>query len=333
MNPARLNTVRGPHGEIIVTQTYANWRYRVTMHTDGAIHVKHGDWLSKYSAAMYNDYWHINEFARRDASGKFVPIKNVNLVRAGETLYHVPTYNEFVKGSRPAAPGMTVLPMSEAEKKQIILEHLKGEFDLRGEHFEVLEKVADGIHIGSEAGEAGEAIASLIAHVPEAVEGALSAFSVFGVIAFDIVAAIHLLNAFEFGMRMIGLRAIAYGITAWSFGTPPPAPPGWIRTNVIAAGRQQEDVRERESAWNDSCKAAWTSMEEKPLKPIVLTHVNGPHQTIQLKREWLKAVFRAIGDGKPNELAKNLMHGIAGKYLRTQMEIAAFWSPQPNYPS
>lgn len=36
------------------------------MRTDGAIHVKHGDWLSKYSAAMYNDFTHVHEFGRMD---------------------------------------------------------------------------------------------------------------------------------------------------------------------------------------------------------------------------------------------------------------------------
>jgi hypothetical protein len=36
----RLGTIKGLHGEIIVTKTYTNWRYSVS------------DWLSKYSAAI-----------------------------------------------------------------------------------------------------------------------------------------------------------------------------------------------------------------------------------------------------------------------------------------
>src|SRR5437868_12811809 len=87
-----LATNKGPHGEIVVTKTYTNGRYSVTMRTDGAINVKQGDWLSKYSAAIFNDYQHIHEFGRMDASGKLRPIQKVNLILKGETIYHVPTY-------------------------------------------------------------------------------------------------------------------------------------------------------------------------------------------------------------------------------------------------
>jgi hypothetical protein len=51
-------------------KTYTDWRYSVTMRTDGAIHVKHGDWLSKYSAAMYSAT-SSGEWTIMDCCGRF----------------------------------------------------------------------------------------------------------------------------------------------------------------------------------------------------------------------------------------------------------------------
>ena len=51
---------------------------------EGAIEVKHGDWLSKYSAALYNDLTRIDEFGRIDKSGSLQNILNVNHIFAGE---------------------------------------------------------------------------------------------------------------------------------------------------------------------------------------------------------------------------------------------------------
>jgi hypothetical protein len=335
MNPVRLDTARGPNGEIVVRKTYTNGRYTVTMNADGAIRVKRGDWLSKYSAAMYDNYWMVNEFARMDHSGKLVPIRNPNLISAGEVVYHLPTYYEFSKISFPAKQITVVRTdlMSEDRKKQIILEHLKGEFDLRGENFEIIETVADGIHMASELSEAGECLASILVHAPEAVEAFISGpLAIAGAVAFPIFATIKLINAWQFGQRLIGLRAIAYGMTAWAFGDQRPGPPAWIRSNMKFAGSQEYDIRASEKAWSDSCEKAWSNMEDAALKQILSGNRTGPKRSIRMRKEWLQALFRAIGDVDRNKLVKKLMEGIARKYLRAGMETDAFWSPPPSYP-
>jgi hypothetical protein len=79
MNTGRLSTHRAPYGNVAVTKTFTNGRYSVTSQMpEGAIEVKHGDWLSKYSAAMYNDLTRIDEFGRIDKSGSLQKILNVN---------------------------------------------------------------------------------------------------------------------------------------------------------------------------------------------------------------------------------------------------------------
>jgi len=58
---------------------YRNGRYSVEVGSDGAIKVRPGDWLSKYSAAMFNTFGRVNEFGRMGRFG-VEPIQNVNLI-------------------------------------------------------------------------------------------------------------------------------------------------------------------------------------------------------------------------------------------------------------
>jgi hypothetical protein len=320
---------------------------------DGAIRVKPGEWLSKYSAAIHNNYWSVHEFARKDPSGKLVPIRNVNLIYAGETVYHVPTYQASLKRTVPTTvitfdrpleiTAYRVAPLSENDKKELIIEHLEGEFHLRGEHLEVLEKVAHYTHTASEFAEIAECLASIFVHLPEAVEAGVGVFSLVGALAFPVFATINVINAWEFGERLTGLRAVAYGITAWAFDESPPAPPPWIRANIspgsvqkalaanpgdrIFAGyvreakqSEERNVLAHQKAWNDSCQAAWKNMGEMVVKQKV-------------RKQYLQTTFRALGDWDRNTLVKTLMDGLAKKELRPGSERDAFWSPQPNYPN
>ncbi len=79
-------------------------KYHVRVEDNGAIHVGPGDWLSKYSAAIHDgDVTQIREFARMGPDGRLRPIRNVDLIYAGETIYHIPTYCAHT-GKPVAAP-------------------------------------------------------------------------------------------------------------------------------------------------------------------------------------------------------------------------------------
>ena len=80
------------HGLTLIT--YTNRRYSLPMRYDGAIRVKHGDWLSKYSAALHNDFTRVHEYGRIGNFGQLSPIRDINLIYAGETIYHLPTYGK-----------------------------------------------------------------------------------------------------------------------------------------------------------------------------------------------------------------------------------------------
>ena len=357
--------------------TSSDGRYHVEVAEDGAIKVRHGDWLSKYSAAIYDNYWNVHVFARKERSGKLVPVAHPNLIHQGETLYHLPTYDEYVKNNRPARTitftkpmvivgkrlpsppeaevdfdepmvivGRRVAPMGEEEKKKFILEHLRGEYDLRGEHLEFIEKLADYMHTSTEVTEILEIVAEYLPKglaevLPHALMGVLEGVSEFapvvGALLFPIIATINWVNALEFGARLIGLRAVAYGITAWAFGDPVPPPPRWIRANMSpgslqgprnptsdyardAFAQEESHVQAALKAWRDACQAAYRSSGEEVEKKG-----GDPEE--------LKTVFRLLGEGDQNTLVRAFMAAIAEKYLRAGLDREAFWRPDPDYPN
>src|ERR1044072_142092 len=54
---------------LVSPKTYVRgWRgrYKVTVGQDGRIFGRYGEWLSKYSAAIYGDYIHVYDFGRID---------------------------------------------------------------------------------------------------------------------------------------------------------------------------------------------------------------------------------------------------------------------------
>jgi len=357
--------------------TSSDGRYHVDVAENGAIKVKHGDWLSKYSAAIYDNYWNIHVFARKDRNGNLVPVANPNLIHQGETVYHLPTFDAYVKNNQPvrtvtftqpmvivarrnAGPpvqiaefdegseiiGRRIAPMSEKEKKKFILEHLRGEYDLRGEHWEFVEEMAHILHTSGDVADIVETLAEFLPEglaevLPHAVVGALEAAGEYcpliGAFAFPIFAGIKWVNALEFGQRLIGLRAVAYGMTAWVFEDPVPTPPPWIRANMSpgslqgprhptsdyareAFAQEEANVQATLKAWRDSSAAAYRSMDEE----IEKKHCDP---------EELRTAFRLLGEGEQNKLVRGLMTAIAEKFLRKGLERDEFWSPDPNYPN
>ena len=72
---------------MFLPRTFRGGGYEVTINGDRSILVRQGDWLSKYSKAIYGDFDHINNFKRKFGH-RYQDIQNVNLIQTGETLYH-----------------------------------------------------------------------------------------------------------------------------------------------------------------------------------------------------------------------------------------------------
>lgn len=70
-------------------RTFAQGGYSVTIQDDRSIRVQPGDWISKYSTAIYgNPMVHWDRFKRKNGSGQFINLTDPNKISAGELLYH-----------------------------------------------------------------------------------------------------------------------------------------------------------------------------------------------------------------------------------------------------
>jgi hypothetical protein len=70
-------------------RSFSNGGYSVTINDDRSIRVRSGDWISKYSAAIYGDPMvHWDRFKRKNSAGQFINLADPNKITAGELLYH-----------------------------------------------------------------------------------------------------------------------------------------------------------------------------------------------------------------------------------------------------
>ncbi len=79
--------------------TFQGGGYDVTINADRSIRVRQGDWLSKYSMAVYGDFTHIRKFKEKIGTNLYRDVPNPNLIRTGATLYHP----DLLPGEAPGA--------------------------------------------------------------------------------------------------------------------------------------------------------------------------------------------------------------------------------------
>lgn len=295
---------------------YRNGEFSVEISRKGEIQVRPGDWLSKYSAAIHNDFTHIYEFARKDRrTAAPVPIQNLDMIRAGETLYHLPTYYSFepatVAARKPAAPRL-----SQARKKKLIQEAMKRKYNLPGNHASLLSKAIDIIGYADNAVMIAE-VAGLIAE-GGAIAAAGTVLSIASVFLLPIGATISWVNAAEFGVRQTGHRAVAYATAAWAFGDPNPKLPANIRKNLQFSHGAHE-VAKHERAWNKAVDQTMKELDATVAKK-------------RIQKKSYQVYLRALGDNDRKTLAVEIMKGFAKEYAEG-VERNTFWTPNPDYPN
>lgn len=112
---------------------YSHSGYSVLVEDDGAIQVKAGDWLSKYSMAIHHDLNHVKGcFGRRKPhpNGSISVITNVDLIRTGEIVYHLETHKKWKRGGgkTPIEPGKKPPPEETTENVSSFLQWLFDRF-------------------------------------------------------------------------------------------------------------------------------------------------------------------------------------------------------------
>lgn len=104
---------------------YAAQGYGVTVRPDGAIHVKQGDSLSKYSMAIYGDFANMERKFGRRVGGQVKSFQDlgadINFIRAGETLYQMSRHNTHGRGGveQPLIPPVPEPDFSEDPNVEI----------------------------------------------------------------------------------------------------------------------------------------------------------------------------------------------------------------------
>ncbi len=123
--------------------TYTHYKYQVHIGGDGSILVNQGDWLSKYSLAIHGNPWQVREYARRDPFGGLEPIEDIDVIRTGEKIYHLPSLPTI-----DFSPVQFASPLlSDEQKKKAFLRHLANAEQLNPEYLESVSKVMQGLDL------------------------------------------------------------------------------------------------------------------------------------------------------------------------------------------
>jgi len=277
-------------------------RYKVTVGQDGRIFVQSNDWLSKYSAAIYGDFVHIYDFGRM-VDGTLHLLRNVNLIRAGEVLYHIPTWQKYM-GARLKTPVPAPPPMSKDEMKKITQDAIKGDFQLKGDYGI---KIVD--FVGSALGYLAPA-AEVLSYILPALEAAGTVLA-FVVIPFEVYGYIRdFANVSDTDLRMYGLRAAAYATTAWAFGEPIPTSSPEIRRNHQQQfGGDLPRLQRLDKAWKDASDAAVRTQEQFAQDRL------GPKASRTARIDAWKASLRGSANGNKSSLSQMIMKELGARYL------------------
>jgi predicted RNA-binding protein len=279
---------------------YRNGIYHVTvLDKNGTIKVKAGDWISKYSAAIYNDFTRLEEFGRLNGEALPSVIVTSDKIFSGETIYHLADFygqknNTKIKVSRPTQK--TIPKLTDAEKKKIILDTLQSDFELRGENLKVLSSAIDIL------GKTGDVMSLL--EIATALETSATFATISGNVGLiatllsPLANIAAVMNAHEAGERMYGLRAVAYTIVAWAFDKPIPqsSPKIMYRLKHDPA----ESIARRKKAWMNASKSALVALRAEAKKRKV-------------NENSLKLLYRALGQDNAKTLCLSIMKGLESK--------------------
>jgi hypothetical protein len=246
----------------VTVKRHGRWELKIG--ADGQIVVRPGDWLSKYSALMDGNFYTIWPYMRVNADGKFIAIANPNLIRVGESLYHIPTFLEFYKkNSLPPPPVPQQKPLSEEDQRKVTESFLSGEYNLTGDRLHAVSKALDHLNEADSALTVVDAF-GLIAEggvLAGAASGIALANAILG--AFGLIIAG--LNALETGSRIAGMRAVAYATVAWAFDEPSPAFSRELEKRMRDGFTGPSEINRCKRAWTNAAMSAVTELKKAAL--------------------------------------------------------------------
>jgi len=271
---------------------YKYKKFTLNIESDGAIVVDSSDSLSKYSAAIHNDFIHVFEFGRKDSNGTIQVINDRNSINASETIFHIPTATGQAADNLPQ--------LSNEEKKKIILAALKADFNLNGEHLKLLTNVMEKVGYVDDA----LTLAEIAGFITESSLLA-SAASTIGVVTLffgPIGGILALINANETGERLYGMRSVAYTMTAWAYNDAIPNSSKKLVQNM----RQGFPVvtPDKMTRYHN----AWAKASRAMLNHLAATTGKG-----KISKKSMQILLKAIGNNDRSKLCLEILKGFENK--------------------
>jgi hypothetical protein len=273
---------------------YENGIYSVAIQNEkGAISVKKGDWVSKYSAAIYNDFTRLFEFGRMEGTAMPVVIKDPDKIYAGETIYHL---GDYYKSKKDSIPNAKDIKLTHQQKKKLIIRTLQADYNLKGQNLKIIDSALNILGKTSDALSIAEATTLLTEG--SMLAGVASGIGFASTMLFPVGGVIMLQNANETRERLYGLRGIAYTITAWAFDKP--IPKGSPKYIGFSKGLSARDLNRLHKAWKDVSlyTIKWLQNEARGKK---------------VQEKSLKLLYRALADDGPRKLCLKIRKGMENK--------------------
>ncbi len=192
----------------------------------------------------------------------------------------------------------------EAKKK--LADLLAKEFELSGERLKTLTTVLDIIDYVDTAASLAE-IAGLIGE-SGVIAGAATGVSMATVFLFPVGAITALVNAFEGGEKMYGMRGIAYTITAFAFDDKP-VPTGSLEMRRRADSNEKQRYDE---AWKKARSSALRTLEQ-----------TAREQKVSIAS--YKAFLRAMGEDNRQKLCRSILEGLEGELKGRNPSMLISW--------
>ncbi len=279
-------------------KTYKFRKFSVDVESDGAISVNPGDSLSKYSAAIHNDFIHVYEFGRKNSDGTVQAVTDINKIYANETLYHIPTVTQ--------KPAVSIVKFTNEEKKKIVLDALKADFNLNGEHLKLLTTIMGKVGYVNDALSMAE-IAGFITE-GSVVATAASTLSTAVLFASPFLGILGLMNAVQSNERVWGMRAVAYTITAWAYDEPILTSSKKILQRMSRAFPPEKIIRYND-AWQKASRAT-------------LNHLAAKAGSGKISKKSFQLLLMALGNNNKGQLCLEILKGFEGEIGHIEIK---FW--------
>jgi len=194
--------------------------------------------------------------------------------------------------------------LASQNNQQLIQDLISKDLNLKGNNLPLLNLVIDKISLIDSTVVLVDLIpqVSVVIGDVKLLSVAASAASVSSIVLFPVGVMLSIINGMEAGLRLYGMRAVAYTLTAWVYDDIIPSRSPTVLRNITTGKIRAKawDIQQRDKAW-------------KAASDAVLYRLNSEIKNKNIKKETLQLVFKALSDDNKQKLALNVLRGFEKK--------------------